>query len=98
MRIYCIRRSLSGWSSSRVCRLALLNGLQDGPPTITSGAFTVLSSGKPSAVNALRNISVYDVHTDVLPVGLAGTGIVVNGILDAEPLVLEKRPVEDAST
>ena len=26
------------------------------------------------------NISVYDVHTDVLPVGLAGTGIVVNGI------------------
>ena len=44
------------------------------------------------------NISVYDVHTDVLPVGLAGTGIVVNGILDAEPLVLEKRPVEDAST
>lgn len=44
------------------------------------------------------NISVYDVHTDVLPVGLAGTGIVVNGLLDAEPLVLEKRPVEDAST
>ena len=42
------------------------------------------------------NIPVNDVHTDVLTIGLAGTGVVVDGILDTEPLVLEKRPVEDA--
>ena len=46
----------------------------------------------------LMDIAMGDVQSDVLTVGLTGSRVVVDGVLDVKPIVRKERPVQHART